>query len=105
MGKNVLIICETGISAALLVSKTLEEVQAQSLNLEVDYAQTSKLAKKLDQEDYDVFILTPQVFSKKDKISKILEDKDVNGSIIEMTSEEIEFMNVGSLLRRVNETE
>jgi len=101
MNKKLLIICETGISAALLVSKTLEEINNQSLDIEVDYAQTEKLPKKLSQENYDVFVLTPQVFAKRDEIDQILNENDVDGKIIEMGSEEMKYKNVANLLKKV----
>lgn len=45
MHKDLLIICETGISASLLVSKMLETIRAKNLSYEIDYATIETLKK------------------------------------------------------------
>lgn len=47
MSKNILIICETGISASLLVSKLLEAIREKELSYDLDYAPVVGLRKNL----------------------------------------------------------
>ncbi len=61
MSKNILIICETGISASLLVSKLLETIREKELSYDLDYAPVCRIEEKLGYKEYDVLMLTPQV--------------------------------------------
>lgn len=103
MEKNVLIVCETGISAALLVSKFLQEVRNQNLKVDVDYAQMRKLQKKVNLQDYDIVVLTPQVARFETELKKSLNERDDDSSVLYMTSAEFNYMNVNSVLSRINE--
>ena len=101
MEKKLLIICETGISAALLVSKTLEEVRNQNKKLDVNYAQTEKLEEKFSCENYDYIVLTPQVYSKEKIIKKLINEKQNDPKIIKLSLEEYKYMKVTSLLKKI----
>ena len=46
MSKNILIICETGISASLLVSKLLEAIREKELSYDLDYAPVCRIEEK-----------------------------------------------------------
>ena len=48
MHKDLLIICETGISASLLVSKMLETIRAKNLSYEIDYATIRNVEEKTE---------------------------------------------------------
>lgn len=71
MSKNILIICETGISASLLVSKLLEAIREKELSYDLDYAPVCRIEEKLGYKEYDVLMLTPQVARVKEKSGKI----------------------------------
>lgn len=102
MEKNILIVCETGISAALLVSKFLEEVKNRNLNIDVDYAQMRKLSSKIGINDYDTIIVTPQVERFQRELNDILDNVESKSSVLYMTPEEFNYMNINSVLARIN---
>lgn len=101
MEKNILIICETGISAALLVSKMLEVVRARQLDYDIDYAPYARLQEKINFKDYDAFLLTPQVARYQDKIAEALEPE--TGIIYYIQPEDFQYMNVEKIVRQVEE--
>ena len=68
-----MIICETGISASLLVSKLLEAIREKELSYDLDYAPVCRIEEKLGYKEYDVLMLTPQVARVKEKVEKYLE--------------------------------
>lgn len=102
--EKILIICETGISAALFVSKFLEELRNRELNIDVDYAQTYKLEKNhFNMNDYDALVLTPQI-SKNPNIKKVLRNAKEDTQIIYMTEKEYKYQNITDVFKRINIT-
>lgn len=99
MEKNILIICETGISAALLVSKMLEVVRAHELDYDIDYAPYGRLQEKIDFKNYDDFLLTPQVARYQEKIAEAL--KPEAGKIHIIQPEDFQYMNVEKIVHQL----
>lgn len=102
MEKRVLIICETGISAALFVSKFLEEIRDKNLNIDVDYAQTHKLQTKIRVEDYDALVLTPQVAKYEEDLREIIKQTNCDSEVLYMTKDEYEYQDISSVFERLN---
>lgn len=101
MDKSILIVCETGISAALLVSKMLENVREHKLDYDIDYAPVSRLEEKISGKDYDVFFITPQVARYQEKISAAIQA--ATGTIVYIQPEDFQYMNVEKMLSSIAE--
>lgn len=101
MDKSVLFICESGISAALFVSKMLENVEVHGLDYEIDYAPIARVEEKLSYRDYDVILLAPQVRRHEDEVKDIILKKKCISKIIEISDEEFVSMNIERLLERI----
>ncbi|AQP54264.1 PTS cellobiose transporter subunit IIC [Vagococcus penaei] len=101
MKKSILFICETGISAALFVSKMLETLHQHELDFDVDYAPVSRVEEKLAAKDYTVILLSPQVHRYDDTLKEIIlkDGKEVN--LVDITEEEFASMNVNRILARI----
>ncbi|MGX7263325.1 PTS sugar transporter subunit IIB [Enterococcus crotali] len=98
MEKNILIICEAGISASLLVSKILETLRERRLDYAVDYAPISRVQEKLEFKNYDVLLLTPQVVRHEEKIRKIIEQQKCTSKIVFIKPEDFQYMNVEQII-------
>lgn len=101
MEKNLLIICETGISASLLLSKFLERVRERSLSYQIDYSPLKRLENKLTHETYDVILLTPQVAGQWEKIEETLKNEACNAKLFFITPEDFQYMNVDHILAMI----
>lgn len=101
MDKSILIVCETGISAALLVSKMLEVVRKRDLDYDIDYSPVSRLDEKIAAKTYDAFLITPQVARYQEKISAQIQKE--SGKIVYIQPEDFQYMNVEKMLRSVIE--
>ena len=95
MSKNILIICETGISASLLVSKLLEAIREKELS----YAPVCRIEEKLGYKEYDVLMLTPQVARVKEKVEKYLEG--CQGQVVFIDQEDFRYMNTEKILASI----
>ncbi|WP_086315346.1 PTS system, cellobiose-specific IIB component [Enterococcus sp. 7F3_DIV0205] len=101
MEKNILIICEAGISASLLVSKMLEALREKELEYTIDYAPVSRVQEKLTFKNYDVLLLTPQVARHEDKIKRIVEQEKCTSNIIFIQPEDFQYMNVERIIAKL----
>ncbi|EFU03159.1 PTS cellobiose transporter subunit IIC [Enterococcus faecalis] len=99
MSKNILIICETGISASLLVSKLLEAIREKELSYDLDYAPVCRIEEKLGYKEYDVLMLTPQVARVKEKVEKYLEGRQ--GQVVFIDQEDFRYMNTEKILASI----
>ncbi|MEI5994436.1 PTS sugar transporter subunit IIB [Candidatus Enterococcus mansonii] len=98
MEKNILIVCEAGISASLLVSKILEALRDKQLEYSIDYAPVSRIQEKLNFKNYDVLLLTPQVARYQDKIQKIIDQEKCTSKIVFIKPEDFQYMNVERII-------
>jgi len=101
MEKNILIICEAGISASLLVSKILESLREKELEYAIDYAPVSRVQEKLTFKNYDVLLLTPQVARYEDKIQTIVDQEKCTSKIIFIKPEDFQYMNVERMISQL----
>ncbi|ALS01974.1 PTS cellobiose transporter subunit IIC [Enterococcus silesiacus] len=101
MEKNILIICEAGISASLLVSKILETLRKKHLDYVIDYAPVSRVQEKLEFKDYDVLLLTPQVARYKEKIQEIIDQQKCTSKIVFIKPEDFQYMNIEQIISDV----
>ncbi|OSP57736.1 PTS cellobiose transporter subunit IIC [Enterococcus faecium] len=102
MHKDLLIICETGISASLLVSKMLETIRAKNLSYEIDYATIRNVEEKLNYKDYDVLLLTPQVARSEEKVKEIIKKEKCTAQIV-ISNKKICYMNIENIIASIEE--
>lgn len=67
--KKILLLCQAGMSTSLLVKKMTEAAQKKGIEAEIKAVGLEKFQENLDQ--YDVFLLGPQVKYKKAELEKI----------------------------------
>ncbi|AYQ24090.1 MULTISPECIES: PTS sugar transporter subunit IIB [Enterococcus] len=103
MHKNILIICETGISASLLVSKVLEAIRGKRLSYEIDYAPLRRVEEKLNYKDYDVLLLTPQIARSKEKVKEIIKREKCNAQIIFIAQDDFRYMNIENIIASIED--
>lgn len=101
MQKKILVICETGISASLFVSKMVLEARQQALDYDIDYASFERVDNKLAETDYDVLVLTPQIARHRSKIEEIIQTHKCKAQIILMSNEIFSTINVIKLLAEI----
>ena len=101
MPKNVLIVCEAGISASLLVSKMLEEIKDDNLKYNIDYVPVVRINKKLAQDNYDVLLLTPQVIRHEEEIRELITKIKYKSKIVFNSEEDFKYMNIPSILSSI----
>ncbi|QNM14626.1 MULTISPECIES: PTS sugar transporter subunit IIB [Fusobacterium] len=67
--KKILLLCQAGMSTSLLVKKMTEAAQKKGIEAEIKAVGLEKFQENMDQ--YDVFLLGPQVKYKKAELEKI----------------------------------
>lgn len=67
--KKILLLCQAGMSTSLLVKKMTEAAQKKGIEAEIKAVGLEKFQENIDQ--YDVFLLGPQVKYKKAELEKI----------------------------------
>lgn len=100
MEKKLLVVCEAGISAALLVSKMLEVIRREKLDYVIDYTPVSRLAHKLSLESFDVLLLTPQVSRYQEEIQASLAGIEAT-RIDFIQPDDFRYMNAEKILHQV----
>ncbi|MGX7419889.1 PTS cellobiose transporter subunit IIC [Carnobacterium gallinarum] len=102
MNKTILIICETGISASLLVSKMLTSVRKQKLAYDIDYAPVGRIQEKLSYgRNYDVILLTPQVTRYESEINQLILEEEPNSQFIFIQPDEFRYMDADKIIQRI----
>ena len=101
MTKSILFICESGISAALFVSKMLESVKRNQLDYDIDYAPIARVEEKLSYRDYDVILLAPQVRRHEAEVKELILKKKCISHITGIKDDEFVSMNVERILERI----
>lgn len=101
MPKNILIVCEAGISASLLVSKMLEEIKDDNLKYNIDYVPVVRINKKLAQDNYDVLLLTPQVIRHEKEIRELITKIKYKSKVVFISEEDFKYMNIPSILSSI----
>lgn len=103
MHKDILIICETGIGASLLVSKILEAIREKRLSYEIDYAPIRRVEEKLNSKGYDVLLLTPQVARSEEKVKEIIKKEKCKAQIIFINKDDFRYMNIENIIASIEE--
>lgn len=100
MEKSMLIICESGITATLLVSKLLESVRNRHLEYDIDYSPMKRVKEKLSQRSYDMLLLTPQVARYREEVEEIIKKEKCHSKIIFIDEQNFRYMNADAILEK-----
>lgn len=101
MDKSILLICETGISAALFVSKILESLREKDLAYDIDYSPVSRVNERLEVRDYDYLLLTPQVSRYKEQLESIVTKENCTSKIVFISNDDFMTMNVERIVAKL----
>ncbi|WP_300367097.1 PTS sugar transporter subunit IIB [Brachyspira sp.] len=66
--KKILLLCSAGMSTSIIVKKMQDKAKADNIEAEIEAASVSKFNELID--NYDIFLLGPQVKYMKDELSK-----------------------------------
>lgn len=58
--KNVLIICEAGMSSSLMAKKTTDFLKNKNYDIKIDAVSTTEGKEKIENEEYDLYLVSPQ---------------------------------------------
>ncbi|MCA9766812.1 MAG: PTS cellobiose transporter subunit IIC [Carnobacterium sp.] len=100
MKESILIICESGITATLLLSKLLKSVRDRDLNYDLDYAPMKRVKEKLEQKSYNILLLTPQVARYHEELKDIIKKEKCHSKIIFIDEHDFHSMNADAILEK-----
>lgn len=96
--KSILIVCEAGISASLLVLKMTESIREDALDYEVDYAPVLRLDEKMANKSFDIILLTPQVIRHEARIQELIDENKNKSKMIFIDEDDFKYMNIPNIL-------
>ncbi|PYZ93928.1 PTS cellobiose transporter subunit IIB [Salipaludibacillus keqinensis] len=68
--KQALIICAAGMSSSLMAKKTTEYFNSKGNDIKVDAVSTSEGTQKIEDGEFDLFLISPQTKMYYDKLKK-----------------------------------
>lgn len=71
--KNALIICAGGMSSSLLAKKVSDKFVADGKNIKVNATGTGEGAEAMENDDYDLYLISPQTKMHYNRLAKIAE--------------------------------
>ena len=101
--KCILIVCESGISASLFVSKFIQLHKDQGEDNYIDYASISRVERRLQENQYDVLLLAPQVKKYGEAIGKSIREAAQTSKIVYIKPEDYNTMNISKINLQVSE--
>lgn len=87
--KKILLLCAAGMSTSLMVRKMREAAEKKGINAKIEAVGLEKFQENLNE--YDVFLLGPQVKYKKDELDSIA--KEVGKSVEVINTMDYGMMN------------
>ena len=79
--KKILLMCSAGMSTSMVVKKMQQAAEKNNIDVEIDSAGLEKFTDKL--EEFDVFLLGPQVRFKKDDFAEKAAQYDKEVAVID----------------------
>lgn len=74
--KRALIICAGGMSSSLIAKKTTEKIKEQGHEIEVDSTSASQGAKIIEEDKFDLYLVSPQTKMYFDNLEKSAKKKN-----------------------------
>lgn len=78
--KKILLLCSAGMSTSIVVKKMREAAQLRGIESKIEAVGLEQFYSNLDQ--YDVFLLGPQVRFKKDELNKVAQEVNKTVEVI-----------------------
>lgn len=78
--KNILLICSAGMSTSIIVKKMLEAAKEKEIEVHIEAVGLGKVEERADE--FDLFLLGPQIKYRKDEIDKVAEQKNKKVAVI-----------------------
>lgn len=99
--KNILIICEAGISASLMLNKLVKEIEKRNLKYSVDYATVLSVETKLTSGGFDYLVFTPQVRRYEERVRSVMAQCSCEAQMVFLTDEEFNYMKISEILEQI----
>lgn len=78
--KNILLVCSAGMSTSIIVKKMLEAAKEKGIDVHIEAVGLNKVEERADE--FELFLLGPQIKYRKDEIDKIAEAKNKKVALI-----------------------
>lgn len=82
--KNIMLVCNAGMSTSLLVTKMQKAAEEKSEDVNIFAKSASEIDNVLNEKNVDVILLGPQVKYLKSELESKLSDKDITIEAINM---------------------
>lgn len=82
MEKKILLLCAAGMSTSLLVTKMLKSAEEKNIKVKIEACPVEKFTEKMNE--FDIFLLGPQVRFKQTDLSKLAADIGKKVEVINM---------------------
>lgn len=82
MEKKILLLCAAGMSTSLLVTKMLKAAEEKNISVKIEACPVEKFTEKMNE--FDIFLLGPQVRFKQADLSKLAADVGKKVEVINM---------------------
>lgn len=96
--KNVIVVCEAGITTSLLVTKLNELAQENDEEFNINSKSTEEGLEYVKEEPVDVVLLVPQIHHKEEEYRKV-----TNGKVLKVSVNDFNNMNAFSIFEQLNE--
>ena len=80
--KKILLLCAAGMSTSLLVTKMLKSAEEKNIKVKIEACPVAKFTEKMNE--FDIFLLGPQVRFKQADLSKLAADIGKKVEVINM---------------------
>ena len=80
--KKILLLCAAGMSTSMVVKKMRASAEAKDLNVHIEAHGVETIQEYLDE--YDLFLLGPQIRFKKDELQKLADPLNKRVEVIDM---------------------
>ncbi|TDL31178.1 hypothetical protein E2R51_15450 [Jeotgalibacillus sp. S-D1] len=96
--KNVIVVCEAGITTSLLVTKLEELAQQENEEYKIQSKNTEEGLDFIKEESVDAVLLVPQIHQKYAEYNEA-----ANGKVLKISVIDYNNMNVFSIFEQLNE--
>lgn len=78
--KNILLVCSAGMSTSIIVKKMLESAKLKGIDVHIEAVGLRQVEERANE--FDVFLLGPQIKYRKDEIDKVAEAQNKKVAVI-----------------------
>ncbi|KHE72590.1 PTS sugar transporter subunit IIB [Halobacillus sp. BBL2006] len=96
--KNVIVVCEAGITTSLLVTKLNELAEENDKEIHINSKSTEVGLEYVKEVPVDAVLLVPQIHHKEEEYRKV-----TNGKVVKVSVSDFNNMNAYSIFEQLNE--